>query len=550
MNIANVRELGPNLNPLAVEPMVREVPVKKELKKETKSAGLKLAGGKEATAAVVPAAEAAFGLGGLARRGRRKTRILIITPELNGSGTLVRRGGDGPRAKAGGLADVSTLLVDTLAALDVDVRVALPNYRHIFSGGVGERYSRKVYLCQDREFFYRPAPYAGQRHENVRAALAFQREVINHVLPRVRPDIIHCHDWMTGLIPAAAKAMGIPSVFTIHNVHTERTTLAEIEDRGMDSGGFWKHLFFENYPQSYEACRTHDPVDMLTSGVFASSYTNTVSPSFLREITEQAHPFIHGSFAQEVRNKVNAGCARGIVNAPDVSYDPRTDTSLVANYDTENCAAGKAANKRALQERLGLELNPDAPILFWPSRLDPIQKGCRLLTDILYETLRRHWNTGLQVAIVADGPYRHPFENIADFHGLRQRIGIHGFDEPLSRVAYAGADFVMMPSSYEPCGLPQMVGLKYGTIPIVHRTGGLQDTVRPLDVAAGTGNGIVFEIHDGNGLSWAIDQAMEFSGLSPLVREMEICRMMGDAREIFSPAATAGSYLDIYRSLL
>lgn len=535
MNIADVREIAPSATIHPAEPKARELlPARKDAQPKTVAR---------------PPAES-FGLAGLPRRGRRKARILIVTPELNGSGSLLGPGGHGPRAKAGGLADVSTLLVDTLAALDVDVRVALPNYRHIFNGSAAHGYSRKVYLCQDREFFYRPAPYAGQQHENVRAALAFQREVVNHVIPRVRPDIIHCHDWMTGLIPAAAKTLGIPSVFTIHNVHTERTTLAEIEDRGLDSCGFWQNLFFECYPGGYEAARGWAPVDMLTSGVFAADYINTVSPSFLREITEQAHAFIHGSFAQEVRNKLYAGRARGIVNAPDRSYDPRKDPALVCNYDADDHASGKAANKRALQERLGLELNPDAPILLWPSRLDPIQKGCSLFTDILYETLRKHWDRGLQVAVIADGPYRHPFEQIADFHGLHRRLGIHGFSEPLSRLGYAGADFVLMPSSYEPCGLPQMVGLKYGTVPIVFKTGGLQDTVRPLDVAAGTGNGFVFEVHDGGGLGWAIDQAMEFFSLNPVVRQAEVARMMGDAREIFSPAATAGGYLDIYRSLL
>ena len=185
-------------------------------------------------------------------RRLRRPRILIVTPELNGSVYLGRNGLPVPCAKAGGLADISTLLVDELADRGIDVRVAMPHFRNLFPDA---KLSRRLHLCHDREFFYRRSVYDGSPEANRRAALAFQRDVIHNILPAVRPDIVHCHDWMTGLVPAAAKAMGIRSLFTIHNLHDELTTMAEAEDRGVDVARFWQNLHFKNYPGSYEDSR-------------------------------------------------------------------------------------------------------------------------------------------------------------------------------------------------------------------------------------------------------------------------------------------------------
>ncbi len=481
------------------------------------------------------------------RRKPRRPRILIVTPELNGSRFLGRNGNLAPRAKAGGLADVSTLLVDALAESGADVRVTMPHFRNLFQWPE-TALSRRLHLCPDREFFYRRSVYEGCRHANLRAALAFQRDVIHHVLPRVKPDIVHCHDWMTGLIPAAARARGIRSVFTIHNLHDERLTLGEIEDRGIDAGGFWQHLNFERYPQSYEESRCTNRVQLMPSAIHATDHVNTVSPTFLGELIEGRHP---GGWhlIDTLRAKHHFGQATGIINAPDPSYSPRTDSALAERYDAAGHRWGKAVNKAHLQQALGLERDPEAPVLFWPSRLDPMQKGCQLLADILYRVVSDYWALGLQIVFVADGPYRRHFEDIADFHDLRHRIAVRGFSDPLSRQAYAASDFILMPSAYEPCGLSQMIAQKYGSLPIVHRTGGLADSVRHLDPDRHKGNGFCFEHHDAQGLRWAIDQAMMFYIRPAAEKAAQVERVMVESEREFSAERTVRAYMEIYEKL-
>ena len=480
------------------------------------------------------------------KRKVKRPRILLVTPELNGSRSLrVKNGGAAPKAKAGGLADVCTLLVDSLSDAGADVHVAMPHFRNIFQDSAK---SRRLHLCQDREFFYRRSVYEGCAHANRRAALVFQRDVIHHVLPQVRPDIVHCHDWMTGLVPAAARSMGMKSLFTIHNLHDERSTLAEIEDRGIDAAGFWQHLHYDRFPGSYEESRDWNPVSFMPSAIHAADSVNTVSASFLHEMMEGRHaaawPLIEGLLA-----KHQVGRAAGIINAPGEGNDPANDPVIERKYDASSHREGKRANKLALQRLCGLEQDAEAPILFWPSRLDPMQKGCQLLADILYRVVSDYVALGLQVVFVADGPFKEHFDRIAGMHGLRHKIAVCAFNENLSRQAFAASDFVLMPSAYEPCGLAQMVGLKYGSLPIVHNTGGLRDTVRHLDCAQATGNGFVFDNHDSQGLRWAIDQAMQFHLRPERERENQIGRIMRESAESFSPESAVKSYVELYETL-
>lgn len=481
------------------------------------------------------------------RAKKRRPRILIVTPELNSSTSLRIRGGQAPRAKAGGLADMCTLLVDALADRGADVHVAMPHFRSLFRDE--PMISRRLHLCQDREFYYRRAVYEGEASDNRKAALVFQRDVIHHVLPQVRPDIVHCHDWMTGLVPAAARKMGMKSLFTIHNLHDERATLAEIEDRGIDAAGFWEHLHYEFFPESYVHSRSWNRVSFMPSAIHAADRVNTVSPSFLGELMEGQHPGAD-HLAGVLRAKHGVGSASGIINAPDASWDPATDLALVERYDVSNHAAAKVANKLALQKACGLEENAAAPLLFWPSRLDPMQKGCQLLAEILYRVVSDYAGMGLQVVFVADGPFKRHFEHIADFHGLRHRIAVCPFNEVLSRRAFAASDFMLMPSSYEPCGLAQMVGLKYGSLPIVHGTGGLRDTVSHFAGDLSSGNGFAFETHDSNGLKWAIDEAMRFFALPMPERNAQVGRVMAESRRKFTPASAVDSYVSLYENLI
>lgn len=483
----------------------------------------------------------------IGKRGRRP-KVLIVTPELSESNLLAMDGKDAPCIKAGGLADVSALLLDSLSDAGADVHVALPHFRSLFKPGPAG-HSAKLHLCEDREFCYRRSVYEGCQNANVRASLAFQRDVIHYVMPRIRPDLVHCHDWMTGLVPAAARTMGIPSLFTVHNLHDERVTLGHIEDRGIDAAKFWQHLYFLDYPGCYEAARGHNPVSMLASGILAADQMNTVSPSFLNELAGGDH-FTPWSVVDAVRGKLGADSAHGIVNSLPPGFFPAQDSHLAEKYDASSHPSGKRANKRLFQSKLGLEIDDEAPLLFWPSRLDPVQKGCHLLAEILYRVVSDYWALGLQIAFIADGPYQSHFENIARFHGLQNRIAIRPFSENYSRLGYAASDYMLMPSSYEPCGLSQLIGLRYGSLPIVHATGGLRDTVMPLHSEKNLGNGFPFEVYNAESLRWAIDQAIQFHIRPHAERSRNITRIMNDATKDHQASAMVDRYVEIYQSLL
>lgn len=489
-------------------------------------------------------------------------RILIVTPEITylptGMGNMTQR----MSAKAGGMADVSASLVSALFELGADVHVALPNYRRMFQGDVfnlHEKELRKyhevlpeshIHLAEDRIFYYREQVYSNHNEESMRIAMVFQREVINHIVPIVRPDLVHCNDWMTGLIPAMARRRGIKSLFTVHNIHTRQVGLDQIEETGIDAAEFWMNLYFNIAPEHYYQARYDASVDLLTSGIFAAHYINTVSPRFLQEIVDGWHEVVPDSVRAELRNKFHAGCSAGILNAPDVSYDPATDPALVRNFGPDDWPEGKAANKLALQRELQLEENPDAPLFFWPSRLDPVQKGPQLLTDILHSTASDYWDRGFQLAIVANGPHQVWFDKIVADHDLGSRVAVVDFEERLSRLAYAASDFMLMPSLFEPCGLPQMTSPLYGSLPIVHSTGGLYDTIRPLDIDASTGNGFRFDHYDSGSLRWGIDRAMDFHALPAETRNSEIRRIMLESAREFSHKEVARRYIRIYEDML
>ena len=252
--------------------------------------------------------------------------ILMVTPEVTylpkGMGDIA----DNLSAKAGGLADVSASLISALFEQGADIHVALPDYRSMFGAGIAPLQIKKldairrkmpaerIHLAEDRAFFYLNRVYSNYGNENGKISLAFQREVINNIIPRVQPDLIHCNDWMTGLIPAMARQHEIPCLFTIHNIHTVRRPLDYIEDRGIDAASFWQHLFYDGYPSNYEGCRENNLVDFLVSGVFASHFVNTVSETFLAEIVNGQHGFVRESLRRELAAKYEAGCTTGIIN--------------------------------------------------------------------------------------------------------------------------------------------------------------------------------------------------------------------------------------------
>ncbi len=492
----------------------------------------------------------------------RTPRVLIVTPEITYLPAGMGAGADKMCAKAGGLADVSSSLIRALYEQGGDVHVALPNYKAIFRDQLKNDFdeevdrirnsitSDRIHLAEDRAFFYLNQIYSGYGGEDIKISLAFQREVINHVIPKVKPDLIHCNDWMTGLIPAMARRVGIPCLFTLHNIHSRETVMADIEDRGIDTADFWENLYFTEPPKSYESCRNKNFVDYLVSGVFASHYVNTVSPTFFQEIVDGAHGVVTPHLRRELANKWHAGCATGILNAPDETYNPQSDGALFRNYDAKSHKAGKRSNKIHLQERLGLKRDHNAPLFFWPSRLDPLQKGCGLLAEILYDTLSHYWGETMQVVMVADGAFYPHFKGIIDDFNLQERVALCPFDESLSRLAYGAADFLFMPSKFEPCGLPQMIGPLYGTLPVAFDTGGIHDSVAHMAVDGGQGNGFLFVGHDGPGLRWAVDEAMTFWRRSDTFKGSEIQRVMEESKETFNHSRTADRYIDLYETML
>ena len=489
-------------------------------------------------------------------------RVLIVTPEV----TYLphRMGGLASfyTAKAGGLADVSAALINALFKQGADVHVAMPDYRALFSDKLApvlkkeiNRIQRKmpddrIHLAEDRAFYYINRVYSFYGDENVKLSLAFQREVINNIVPRVQPDLIHCNDWMTGLIPAMARKLGIPCLFTVHNIHTVKTYLADVEDRGIDAADFWQHIYYENMATGYEQSRDSNPVDLLTSGIFAAHFVNVVSPTFLREIVDGHHDFIKDCVRQELTNKVQAECAAGILNAPDPSFNPETDEDLACNYGPGDFSKGKKENKLYLQKKLGLIQDDRAPVFFWPSRLDPIQKGCQLLADIFYQVISKYWDQNLQIVFVANGDYQMTFRDIVSFHKFQERVAIYDFSNDLEHLAYSASDFILMPSRFEPCGLPQMIAPIYGSLPVAHDTGGIHDTITHMDVDNNRGNGFLFNTFDANGLFWAVEQAMSFFNLPQKIKTKQIKRVMTESQITFTHANTAREYIRLYEKML
>jgi hypothetical protein len=169
--------------------------------------------------------------------------------------------------------------------------------------------AHRLHLAEDRVFFYSNPIDTNDDWENTQIALNFQREISHQILPRVQPDLIHCHGWMTGLIPAVAKQRGIPCLFSAPNFHSAGCLLARIEDRGIDAAAIWQHLYYERYPGSYEETRDSNPLDFLLSAILSARHVTTASIGHLAETGECRRDGFHGRLAQLLQKKRQAGCA-------------------------------------------------------------------------------------------------------------------------------------------------------------------------------------------------------------------------------------------------
>jgi phosphoglucomutase len=426
-----------------------------------------------------------------------------------------------PLIKTGGLADVAGALPGALAPLGVEMRTLVPGYPAVLDRldqvedtiGLAESMGGPVRLLAanaagldllvlDAPHLYgRPGnPYLGPDGrdwpDNFRRYGLLSRVAAEIGLGRIgdwRPDLVHGHDWQAGLAPAYLAFSGEQrpgTVLTIHNLAFQ----------GLFDPACIGELGLPGHAFHYEGYESWGRVGFLKAGLFYADRLTTVSPTYAKEIQTEADGMgLHGLLRSRAEHLV------GIVNGIDTEvWDPASDPNLPADYDALRSKA--AANREALQERFRLDLDPDSLLCIVISRLTA-QKGLDLLLQAL-PTLLAH---GGQLAVLGSGEagIEAGFRQAALDHP--GRVGcVFGYDEPLSHLLQAGADAIIVPSRFEPCGLTQLYGLRYGTVPIVSRVGGLADTVIDANEAAledGVATGILFEPVTVDALSGALARA-------------------------------------------
>ncbi|MCU0700327.1 MAG: glycogen synthase [Myxococcaceae bacterium] len=434
-----------------------------------------------------------------------------------------------PFAKTGGLGDVGAALPRALAAAGHDVRVVLPMYSRVHGPGrvftevlpelwleLGDVRVKvsvfeselpgtkvPVYFIRCPGLYDRPSLYGNAGDEHLRFAVLnwAALKLCQHL--RFSPDIIHCNDWQTSLIPLLLRARfswdrlfaGTRTVLTIHNLGHQGTFPASVMPQtGLADS--W-YLFHQD---ELRAGR----LGFLMTGLLYANAITTVSPTYAREIQTPAQ----GVGLDHVLRQ-RADVLTGILNGIDEDeWNPATDKHLPATFSAESLA-GKEVCKRVLCESARLPYRREVPVFSLVARL-VWQKGIDLVQSVLPNLLRHH-----RFQLVVLGKGEHKYE---EFFRLLQRAfpqKVHydsRFSEPRAHLVEAGSDVFLMPSRYEPCGLNQMYSLRYGTVPLVHKTGGLADTVWQYQPSSGRGTGFVFEHFDEAGLSWAIRRALDVWG--------------------------------------
>ena len=240
-----------------------------------------------------------------------RPRILVVTPEI----TFVPGSSEGRSLFApthtGKIAGMLGGLIDDLYNQGVDIHVAQADYRREFTSILQNEQIiadtkvpiDRVHLAEDRVFFYSNPLDLNYKGENIRVSIAFQREVINQIIPRVQPDLIHCHDWMTGLIPAFAREFEIPCLFSVYKFGSLKIPLSYIEDMGIDTAAFWQHLFYGRYPINYQETRDNNPPDFLLSGISASDLVNIVNSKILMNVVQGQNSFTTDALHQLLARK-------------------------------------------------------------------------------------------------------------------------------------------------------------------------------------------------------------------------------------------------------
>jgi starch synthase len=305
-------------------------------------------------------------------------RILLVAPEAV---FMPEKDGNRTnfiRANAGGLDDFPAELISALFHLGVDVHMAQPDYRRIFAISARNEQTNagiklpidRIHFAEDRAFFYSNPINSNYEGENLKISLVFQREVINQIIPRVQPDLIHCCDWMTGLIPAAAKNSEIPCLFTVQTFDSARSILACVEDIGIDAAGFWQNLFYDRYPGSYEQTRDTNPLDLLLSGILAASHVNTTDPELLSGIAEGRGNLKYSSPGQVLAQKWRAGCACEIPAPPHLNLNPTKNKKL-----SKGQPVSSSENWTPAKRYIDLyEAMLQRPLIALESKVSPIHK--------------------------------------------------------------------------------------------------------------------------------------------------------------------------------
>jgi starch synthase len=463
-----------------------------------------------------------------------------------------------PFSKTGGLADVVEGLPKALVELGHEVAVVLPRYRGTkpskvlvpsFTIPLGDRMrfpavtdgtvvsGVRYFFIDDPEFFDREKLYgteAGDYPDNGERFAEFSRaaiEVAKHVW---RPEVIHCHDWQTGLVPVILRAQheadtilrAVPVILTVHNMGYHGLFPREILSRISLPASLF-HM---------EALEFYGKVNYLKGGLIFADYLTTVSRRYAQEI--QTPEYGHG-----LDGVVRARGSRvvGILNGVDYSaWSPETDKLIAANYSAKDFS-GKRACKKDLLERFGLPAeNLDRPVIGIVSRF-AAQKGFDLIAEVAEELLAE------DLFIIAlgtgDAEYEQLFRSLAErFPGkLAVRVA---YDNTLAHKIEAGADMFLMPSRYEPCGLNQIYSLAYGTVPVVRATGGLDDTIQHFEPAKGEGTGFKFSEYSGAALLACVREALRVFQNQKAWQKLQRNGMSKD----FSWKASAAEYAKLYET--
>ena len=469
-----------------------------------------------------------------------------------------------PFCKTGGLADVVGALPPVLAEKGHDVRVMIPGYTTIDKKPYGFRplftdmtisvgtenapltvstatwNGVTICLLENEMYFCRAGLYGdkdGDYRDNAERFVFYARSVMETMRRMgLSPDIVHCHDWQAGLVPAYLATVyadeplfyHTATLFTVHNLGYQGLfPMAAFDLTGLPVSALdWRRMEYWG------------KVSFLKAGFVYAGAISTVSESYADEITREPLGFgMHGVFAER-RDSLH-----GIVNGIDQDeWNPATDTVIPASYGPGRMQ-GKAACRASLLARCGFKGGNSDPVIGMVTRLDD-QKGL----DILEEAVGKIAALNIRLAILGTGTQKHHDTMTALSKRYSDRISVFlRFDNDMARLIYAGSDAFLMPSRYEPCGLGQLIAMRYGTLPIVHATGGLRDTVQDLDDHPDDGDGFVFGEYSADALAGAVTRAVKaFREKGKRRWNAAVLRVM---KRDFSWGASADRYVALYESL-